>query len=197
MIASPTQARPSISSSACWPVASRCPPAPRRGYRRTRTDRRARCRQARPVIGLAGDQAAARSSRAALARAGVRHRGVDFVGQRGIDRTLRSRGEIDETLGKVGVVGGERRLDLARGHRGVECLVERAVWRSAAGSSSMRQREIAHRTRAAPRNRRRPPAARQTARRRDATSRQCHALLHLRWREALRRAAAGRRCPWG
>ena len=35
-------------------------------------------------------------------------------------------GEIDEALREVAVVGGQRRGDLALGHRGVEFLVERA-----------------------------------------------------------------------
>ena len=35
-------------------------------------------------------------------------------------------GKIDEALGQVGIVGGERRFDFARGHRGIEFPVERA-----------------------------------------------------------------------
>ncbi len=60
------------------------------------------------VIGFAGDE----SQREALRRMRrgriFRHRGIHFVDQRGIECDVTVGGKIDEALGQIAVLGGER-----------------------------------------------------------------------------------------
>src|SRR5262249_53706771 len=54
-------------------------------------------------------------------------RTFDLVGKRRIDREIPLAGESEKAHGQVGVVGGERGIDLARRNRGVERVRDRVI----------------------------------------------------------------------
>jgi hypothetical protein len=60
-------------------------------------------------------------------RGGFRHRHLDLLGEHRLERDLALRGQFDKALRQIGVLGSQRRLDLALRQSAVERAVERAV----------------------------------------------------------------------
>ncbi len=83
--------------------------------------------EADEIVGLAGDQAAREAFDRALDARRVGARPLDLRGQRRIDRHVAIAGELEEALGEVGVIGGKRGIDLARGDRRIERARDGAV----------------------------------------------------------------------
>ena len=138
--------------------------------------------QTRHVIGLAGRQTEREALRRMLGGCRFRHRDVHFFGQRRIERHMALGGKLDEALGQIGVLGGERRIDLALRQRGIE-ICGRARGRRSAPGRLRSPAANSLRSRAAPHSRRAPPARRRRAMR--APTADGTAIWSL-WRESLR-----------
>ena len=117
MIASPTQASPRISSSASWPEANR-EPSRTASRMSPNTNRSPSAVPASPTAssGSPVTRPLAKFPMIASRAGGGGVRGLDLGDQRRLDRHLPVAGELEKAVGEIGVVGGERGFDLARGH---------------------------------------------------------------------------------